>query len=91
MVDIQRHIGMCARHHAKWKRMMDFAKTREDREKYLERSLFWLKMQSALVSLWAMEQNAGDNESKRKLVEAKTNLFVKLASYGRTIAEDPGL
>lgn len=87
-MNLQRHISMCTRHHAKWKRMVDFARSEEDRKKYTERAIFWLEMQTALVSLWAVEQKAEDSEARRKLVEAKSNLFVKLASYGRDIADE---
>ncbi len=85
-MDLQRHISMCTRHHAKWKRMVDYAKTREQRSKYLQRAIFWLEMQAALISLWAVEQKASDAEARRKLVDAKSNLLMRLSSYGRDIA-----
>ena len=88
MTDIQRHISMCTRHHVRWKRMVGFARTERERERYLERAVFWLEMQTALVSLWAAEQKASGPEMKRRLVEAKSNLLVRIASYGRTIEDE---
>ena len=79
---------MCARHHAKWKRMVDFAKTKEEREKYLQRAMFWLKMQTEFVSLWAMEQKANSDEMKKKLIEVKANLLLKLTNYGKIMVNE---
>lgn len=55
MTDIQRQISMCARHHAKFKRMAWFADTEEQRDALLERADFWLQKQEALVTAWGMK------------------------------------
>jgi hypothetical protein len=52
MREIQRQISMCARQHAKFKRMAWFADTEKQRDAYLERADFWLQKQEALVSVW---------------------------------------
>lgn len=88
MTNLQRHIGMCTKNHARWKRMASFARTREERDRYIERSIFWLEMQTALVSLWAVEQKSNDVESRKILTEAKSNLLVKIANYGKTIEDE---
>jgi len=87
-MELQRHISMCTRHHARWKRMANFARDDAERRKYLERSIFWLEMQTALISLWAAEQKAVGREARRMLTEAKSNMLVKLASYGRDISTE---
>lgn len=55
-MDVQKHVGMCARHHAKWKKMMDFARTEKERSMCEERANFWLQKQEALVSAWSLDQ-----------------------------------
>lgn len=55
-MDLQRNISMCTRHHAKWKRVASFAKTKEERERCLERAKFWLQRQDELVSIWSRGQ-----------------------------------
>lgn len=52
-MDISRDIGTCTRHHARWKRMAEFAKTARQREVYMERANFWLEMQKDMSSLLA--------------------------------------
>lgn len=84
-MDLQRHISMCTRHHAKWKRMASFARTKEQRGRYLEKALFWLEMQAELVSLWDMEQKQGDRD---KLAEAKSKILTKLTGYGREMTSE---
>jgi hypothetical protein len=87
-MELQRHISMCTRHHARWKRMANFARDDLERRKYLERSIFWLEMQTALISLWAAEQKAVGSEARKMLTEAKSNMLVRLASYGREVAQE---
>lgn len=86
MFDLQRHISMCTRHHAKWKRMVSFARTEGEREKYLERARFWLDMQSTLVSLWSMEQRANGSEARNRLADAKSRILTKMTGYGRELS-----
>ena len=88
MVDLQKQISMCARHHAKWKRAADFTASKAQKKKYLERAVFWLEMQADLVSLWNLEQNRNNLDSKRKTIQTKSNMSARLANYGKNIADD---
>jgi predicted anti-sigma-YlaC factor YlaD len=52
MTNIQRHISMCSRHHARFKRMAEFARLESVRKMYEERAQFWLERQKELVNMW---------------------------------------
>ena len=79
---------MCARHHAKWKRAADFTANKTQKKKYLERAVFWLEMQTDLVSLWSMENKNSTVEDRRKTIQAKSNLSMKLSSYGKNFPDE---
>lgn len=48
---IENDIGTCTRHHARWKRMAEFARDARKREVYMERANFWLEMQREMLSI----------------------------------------
>lgn len=56
MKDIERHISMCARHHARFRRMAEYASTEGERIEMLERAEFWIQKQDALVSAFEMKK-----------------------------------
>lgn len=88
MTDLQKQISMCARHHAKWKRAADFTASKAQKKKYLERAVFWLEMQADLVSIWNLEKNSTSSESRKRAVQAKSSMSMKLANYGRNFTDD---
>jgi len=59
MRDLERHISMCARHHAKFKRMAGYARTEKERDDLLERADFWIKKQDALVTAFDVTRKFG--------------------------------
>jgi hypothetical protein len=50
-MDISKDIGAYTRHHARWKRMAEFARDARKREIYEERARFWLEVQSTMASI----------------------------------------
>jgi len=56
MKDLERHISMCARHYARFRRMAEYASTKEERIRMLERAEFWIQKQDALVSIFEMKE-----------------------------------
>lgn len=59
MRELERHIGMCARHHAKFRRMAGYARTERERDELLERADFWIKKQDALVTAFDVSKKFG--------------------------------
>lgn len=87
-MDLQKQISMCARHHAKWRRAASFARDTAQRKKYLERAVFWMEMQTDLVSVWSEEKKDPTPNTRRKLMETKSSISSRLASYGRNLADE---
>lgn len=85
MIDLQKQISMCARHHAKWKRAASFARDKEQRKRYIDRAIFWLDMQADLVSLWSVERIVPKNSDA---ISQKANLSRKLANYAKDMLGD---
>lgn len=89
MVDLQKQISMCARHHAKWRRAAAFTRDAGQRKRYLERALFWLDTQTELVALWSADRKNPENpQIMDKVISDKANLSRKLAEYTKGMLDD---
>jgi len=87
MLDNQ--IALCTYHYEKWKNLALSAADINQSKKFMERALFWIELQTAFVTLFALEQmNADNKEFKKKLIVAKTNLVKKLTEYGNSIMSE---
>ncbi|MFH0711474.1 MAG: hypothetical protein V1944_02760 [Candidatus Aenigmatarchaeota archaeon] len=79
---IEDQIGMCSQNYQKWKDMALTSRDQVQSRKFTERAFFWLELQTAFISLWAIEQAKGkDPIVKKKIQVAKKNLSNKLAQY----------
>jgi hypothetical protein len=86
---IESQIALCTYHYQKWKNLALSANSIEESRKYLERAFFWLELQTAFITLFAMEKVNGENkEFKKKLLLAKTNLTRKLTEYAKEILNE---
>lgn len=88
---LESQIALCSEHYQKWKNQALFAKDIYEARKALDRAFFWLELQTAFITLFALEQARGkDPETKKKLIVAKTNLSKKLADYANEIMKEIG-
>jgi hypothetical protein len=80
---------MCSEHYKKWKKLALSAVDQKEANKCLEKAFFWLELQTAFITLSAIEQSKGnDPEVKKQLIVAKTNLSKKLADYAGKILDE---
>jgi len=86
---LQDQIQKCSTNYLKWKGLaLNTLDPRESR-KCLEKAFFWLELQTAFVTLFAVEQTKGkDPKIKRKILMAKANLSRRLADYARQTLDE---
>ncbi|MBU5537620.1 MAG: hypothetical protein QW818_02935 [Candidatus Aenigmatarchaeota archaeon] len=81
-MSLETQIAICTEHYNMWKDKALFTNDICQARKALERAFFWLELRSALLFLLVVEKTKGNNqETKRKLIEAKINLSKKLTDY----------
>jgi hypothetical protein len=62
---------------------------RDEAKKAMERAFFWLELQSAFITLRAVELTAGNDEEKReKILTAKAKLSRRLIEYAKEILNE---
>ena len=55
----------------------------------MKRAFFWLELQTAFITLFAIEKtNGNDSKAELKLISAKANLSKKLAEYAKEILNE---
>jgi hypothetical protein len=82
---IESQIAICSENYQRWKQVALGGDA-----KAMERAFFWLELQTAFITLHAIEQTHQDRESKQKLISAKANLSKKLADYADEILSEIG-
>ena len=82
-------IDLCSQHYQKWKDMALSTENMSDSRKFLERAFFWLELQTAFITLFALEKTESKNPAaERKIMVAKANLSKKLAEYAQEIINE---
>lgn len=88
-MSIGNQIALCSQHYQKWKGLALNSQNTVESRKALERAFFWLELQTAFITLHAIEQMKGrDPTVKRRLIIAKANLSKKLADYADEILNE---
>ena len=85
-MSVRDQIALCSEHYRRWK---DIATSDGSKAKNaMEKAFFWLKLQTAFITLYALERSKNDTRTKRKLIIAKTNLSRKLADYANEVLSE---
>lgn len=88
-MSINSQIALCSHHYQKWKSLALNTQNIIESRKALERAFFWLELQTAFITLHAVEQMRGrDPNVKHRLIVAKANLSKKLADYADEILNE---
>jgi hypothetical protein len=86
---IKDQISLCSYHYQKWKNLALSTFDTKEAGRYMKKAFFWLELQSAFITLFAVEQTRGkDPKVKRKLIVAKANLSKRLADYASEILNE---
>ena len=81
---IERQIATCSEQYKRWKQLTLQAKSVAEIQKCLEKTLFWMELQTAFMALWNIESSRGNDPAvKKQLIVAKTTLSRKLADYAQ--------
>ncbi|HKZ45087.1 MAG TPA: hypothetical protein VJ343_00080 [archaeon] len=83
-------INLCSEHYDKWKNLALSAEGLDESRKCLEKAFFWLELQTAFITLFAIENTFQDSKVEKKLMIAKANLSKKLAEYAKEIISELG-
>ncbi len=82
-------VSICSEHYQKWKTTALNSLDREEAKKAMERAFFWLELQSAFITLHAIELTAGrDKEKREKILAAKAKLSKRLVEYAKEILSE---
>jgi hypothetical protein len=88
-MNLKQQIDICSEHYQKWKSTALNSLDRDEAKKAMERAFFWLELQSAFITLHAIELTVGnDKEKKEKILVAKTKLSKKLVEYAKEILSE---
>lgn len=88
---LRHQINLCSQHYKKWKDLALSAKNLDESRKCLNRAFFWLELQTAFITLFAIEKTCNDPKTELKLISAKANLSKKLAEYAKEILKELNL
>lgn len=82
-------IKTCSTHYQNWKEEAFRAETPEDMKKFLEKTFFWLELQSNLLILWTVENTMNDDPViKEKVEKAQINVNKKILEYASSVMEE---
>lgn len=88
-MSLKRQLCLCTEHYKKWKSLALSANSLGESRKCLKRAFFWLELQTAFITLFAIEKtNGNDSKAELKLISAKANLSKKLAEYAKEILNE---
>lgn len=91
-MNLQNQIATCSYHYQKWKNLALATVDPKEANRCMKKAFFWLELQSAFITLFAVEQTKGkDTKVKRQLLIAKTNLSKRLADYASEILNELNL
>lgn len=86
---LEYQIKLCSENYQKWKSLALSAHTIEQAKKFLEKSFFWLELQTAFITLFSIEQAKGNEpDIRQKLIAAKSNLSKKLTDYAKQVLDE---
>ena len=82
-------IDMCSKHYNEWKDEALKAETKEEMLKYINKSFFWMELQSNLIVLWTVENSFKDDAKiQAKVGDAEANINKKIMDYIDTVFKD---
>jgi hypothetical protein len=82
-------VKMCSAHYNDWKNEALNSETKEEMLKYLNKSFFWLELQSNLLVLWTVENSFKDDRKiQQKVAAAEANLNKKIVDYIDSVFKD---
>lgn len=82
-------IDMCSKHYNEWKKEALNSRTKEEMMKYLNKSFFWLELQSNLLVLWTIRNTFKDDQKIQEKAElAESNINKKIMDYIETVVSD---
>ncbi len=88
-MSIQNQIALCTDSYQKWKDAALNAKDVAESRKALEKAFFWLELQTAFTTLFALERASDDTpETQLKIIVAKANLSKRLADYANAVLDE---
>ena len=88
-MSLERQLSLCSDHYEKWKSLALSANSLTESKKCLEKAFFWLELQTAFITLFAVEKTNGSNpKAELKLISAKAGLSKKLAEYAKEILNE---
>jgi len=88
-MNLQDQVTTCSTHYQKWKNLALSTFDPKEARKCMEKAFFWIELQAAFVSLFAIEQAKGkDVKIKKQLRTAKANLSKKLADYASQVLDE---
>ncbi len=88
-MNLKDQLELCNYYYKKWKDLAISSNNLEEVKKFMKKAFFWLELQSAYLSLWAVENLKGNKpEVRRKIIIAKANLAKKLADYAKEILNE---
>jgi len=86
---LENQIALCTQYYKKWKSVALNTHDTSESRKALERAFFWLELQTAFITLHAVEKSENKNPaSRQKIIVAKANLSKKLADYAQNILDE---
>jgi hypothetical protein len=84
-MNLEHQIELCSHHYQKWKGMALSAGSIEESRKCMDKAFFWLELQTAFITLFALEKTTDTPEARIKIIEAKAKISRKLADYAKDI------
>ena len=82
-------VDMCSKHYNEWRDQALKAETKEEMMKYLNKSFFWMELQSNLLVLWTVENSFSEDQAiQDKVILAETNINKKIMDYMDTVFKD---
>jgi len=91
-MNLQHQINTCSFHYQKWKDLALATVDPKEANRCMKKAFFWLELQSAFITLFAIEQTKGnDPKVKKQFITAKTNLSKRLADYANEILNELNL
>lgn len=82
--NILAQISSCSKQFKVWKELALSTNNIVETKKFLEKALFWLELQTALIFLWNFENFS----SKQKVIKARMNICKKLIEYAKRSLEE---
>ncbi len=88
-MDLAEKIAICEENFKRWREAALKAKDMNEARRFMEKAFFWLKLQTAFITLFSLESFAkGDEDLARKILIAKVNLIKKMVDYTKNLIDE---